>query len=137
MAIHRSIQAAIDQPNKQFWFLHFPCGDGEKKNNLFIWKTIYFFLHIKNSMLTCFPFVSCDYKVGNDVENSKQEKTDLENKTVFIRSWGNAWIIISSKSSLNNLKFTSDQHERILCKFHYCYALHLINRKLNPLKQLD
>lgn len=35
-------------------------------------------------MLTCFPFVSCDYEVGNYVENSKQEKTDLEEKTLYL-----------------------------------------------------
>lgn len=29
------------------------------------------FEYIKKSMLTCFPFVSCDYEVGNYVENSK------------------------------------------------------------------
>lgn len=34
-------------------------------------------------MLTCFPFVSCDYKVGNYVENSKQEKTDLEKNCIY------------------------------------------------------
>jgi len=50
----------------------------EKKNNHpptkktpIHFKNRIIFEHIKKSTLTCFPFVSCDYEVGNYVENSK------------------------------------------------------------------